>query len=204
MVSIVEFVLLAITSITAVIEPASTVAVYITLAEDLSESERRRIVRQSISVSFWVLVFFALTGQLLFLIFNITIAAFQIAGGVLLVSVAFRMLHPKKGEYSEAERENIAIVPLAFPLTAGPGTITTVILLTSQAETLVHTFMVFVGIAVGIFVLYLGMRYASKISELVSDEGLRAINQLMAIIVLAIAVQFIINGISAAIPQVLE
>jgi len=148
-------------------------------------------------------MFFALTGQLLFSIFNITIAAFQIAGGILLISVALHMLNPKKGEYSQEARENIAIVPLAFPLTAGPGTITTVILLTSQAETLLHTLLVFVGIAVGIFVLYLGMRYSAKISLLISDEGLRAVNQLMAIIVLSIAVQFVINGVVAAIPQVL-
>jgi multiple antibiotic resistance protein len=203
MVSPLEFTVLAITSITAVMEPASTIAVYITLAKDLSETERRRIVKQSMNISFWILMFFALTGQLLFSIFNITIAAFQIAGGILLISVALHMLNPKKGEYSQEERENIAIVPLAFPLTAGPGTITTVILLTSQAETLLHTLLVFVGIGVGIFVLYLGMRYSAKISLLISDEGLRAVNQLMAIIVLSIAVQFVINGVAAAIPQVL-
>ena len=148
-------------------------------------------------------MFSALTGQLLFSIFNITITAFQIAGGILLVSAAIRMLHPKGKEYS-AERENIAIVPLAFPLTAGPGTITTVILLSSEAETLLHTFLVFVGIAVEILVLYLGMRYASKISKLVSDEGLRAVNQLMAIIVLAIAIQFVMNGITVAISQIFQ
>jgi len=198
MFGVVEFALLVIASITAVIEPASTIAVYITLARDLSESERRRIVRRSIIVSFWVLAFFALTGQLLFSIFNITIAAFQIAGGILLVFVALRMLHSKRGEYSEVEREDISIVPLAFPLTAGPGSITTVILLTSQARTLLHAFLVFVGIAVGIFVLYLGLRYASKVSKLISDEGLYVVNQLLAIIVLSIAVQFVINGISAA------
>ena len=200
MVDIVEFTLLAITSITAVIQPASTVAFYIALTRDLRESERRRIVRRSISISFSVLVFFALTGQLLFLIFNITIAAFQIAGGILLVFIALRMLYPKKGEYAGAERVDISIVPLAFPLTAGPGSITTVILLASQAGTILHTFLVFVGIAVGIFVLYLGMRYATKISKLISDEGLRVVNQLFAIIVLSIGVQFVINGIFAAFP----
>lgn len=200
MIGIVEFALLAITSIITVIQPASTIAVYITLARDLGESERRRIVRRSIIGSFCVLAFFALTGQLLFSIFNITIAAFQIAGGILLVSVALRMLHPKKREYSEAEREDISIVPLAFPLTAGPGSITTVILLTSQAGTPLHAFVVFAGIAVGIFVLYLGLRYASKISKFISDEGLYVVNQLLAIIVLSIAVQFVINGISATFP----
>lgn len=201
MVGLVEFVFLAITSVVAVMQPASTIVVYITLAKDLTEGERCQVVRKSMGVSFWVLVFFALTGQLLFWFFNITIAAFQIAGGILLVSVALRMLHPKEREYSEAERENIAIVPLAFPLSAGPGTITTVILLSSQAETLFHTFLVIVAIAVGILVSYLGMRYASRISSLVSDEGLRIINQLLAIIVLSIAVQFVINGVAGSIAQ---
>lgn len=201
MVGLIEFVFLAITSVVAVMQPASTIVVYITLAKDLTEGERCQVVRKSMGVSFWVLVFFALTGQLLFWFFNITIAAFQIAGGILLVSVALRMLHPKEREYSEAERENIAIVPLAFPLSAGPGTITTVILLSSQAETLFHTFLVIVAIAVGILVSYLGMRYASRISSLVSDEGLRIINQLLAIIVLSIAVQFVINGVAGSIAQ---
>jgi len=65
----IEFALLAITSITAVMEPASTVAVYITLSRDLNESERHQIVKKSMNVSFWILAFFALTGQLLFLDF---------------------------------------------------------------------------------------------------------------------------------------
>ncbi|MFP3984442.1 MAG: MarC family protein [Candidatus Bathyarchaeia archaeon] len=204
MISELEFVILAITSITAVVQPTSTIAVYITLTRDLTESERRQIVKRSMSVAFGVLVFFAITGQLLFSIFNITIAAFQIAGGILLASVALRMLHTRRGEYSQAELKNIAIVPLAFPLTSGPGSITIVILLVSQAETLLYTFFVFVGIAVGISVAYLSMRYSSKISQFISDEGLRVVNQLMAIIVLSIAVQFVINGIAAAIPQIVQ
>jgi len=67
-----------------------------------------------------------------------------------------------------------------------------------------HVLLVFVGIGVGILVSYLGMRYATRISSYVSDEGLRVVNQLMAIIVLSIAVQFVINGITNAIPQIFE
>lgn len=96
MTGLVELALLATTSITAVMEPASTISVYITLSSDLSESERGQIIKKSMNVSFWVLAFFALTGQLFFLIFNITIAAFQIAGGILLVFVALRMLSSKR------------------------------------------------------------------------------------------------------------
>ena len=107
--------------------------------------------------------FFAFTGQLVFLIFNITLAAFKIAGGILLVTTAFAMLNPKRKEISREELENISIVPLVFPLTAGPGTITTVILLVSEANSLLAASLVFVGIFAGVAVSYLGMKYAPKI-----------------------------------------
>jgi multiple antibiotic resistance protein len=204
MIGIPEFAVLAITSVVAVMEPPSTIAVYLTLTKDMNEGQRRPIVAKSMQISFLVLLFFALTGQLLFLIFNITIASFRIAGGILLVTVAFKMLNPKKGEYSQEELEDIAVVPLAFPLTAGPGTITTVILLVSEANDLVQGSLVLVAIAVGIAISYVGMKYASKISGFIGGEGLRVITKLMSIIVLAIAVQFVISGITEAIPQILS
>jgi multiple antibiotic resistance protein len=204
MIGIPEFVVLAITSVIAVMEPPSTIAVYLTLTKDMNESQRRPIIAKSMQVSFLVLLFFALTGQLLFSVFNITIASFRIAGGILLVTVAFKMLNPKKGEYSEEELEDIAVVPLAFPLTAGPGTITTVILLVSEANDLVQVFLVILAIVVGIAISYVGMKYASKISGFIGGEGLRVITKLMAIIVLAIAVQFVISGMTEAIPQILS
>ncbi len=204
MIGIPEFVVLAVTSIIAVLEPTSTIAIYLTLTKDMKESQRRRIIAKSMQISLLVLLFFALTGQFLFSIFNITIASFRIAGGILLVTVAFRMLNPRKGEYSQEELEDIAVVPLAFPLTAGPGTITTVILLVSEADGLLQGSLVLVAIAVGIVVSYVGMRYASKISEFIGSEGLRVVTKLMAIIVLAIAVQFVISGITEAIPQILS
>jgi len=204
MIGIPEFAVLAITSVVAVMEPPSTIAVYLTLTKDMNESHRRPIIVKSMQVSFLVLLFFALTGQLLFSVFNITIASFRIAGGILLVTVAFKMLNPKKGEYSEEELEDIAVVPLAFPLTAGPGTITTVILLVSEANDLVQVFLVILAIVVGIAISYVGMKYASKISGFIGGEGLRVITKLMAIIVLAIAVQFVISGMTEAIPQILS
>jgi multiple antibiotic resistance protein len=103
------------------------------------------------------LAFFALTGHLLFSIFNITVAAFKIAGGVLLVDVALKMLNPRKGEYSNKELDDVAIVPLAFPFTAGPGTIATVMLLVSEAKSYFNTSLVSVGIFAGIVLSYAGM-----------------------------------------------
>jgi multiple antibiotic resistance protein len=199
---LVEFALIAISSIVAVMEPFSTLSVYFALTKDMDSERKRRTIARSIRISFLVLVFFGLTGQLLFNVFNITIAAFQIAGGILLISVALRMLNPEKNASSPSNREDIAIVPLAFPLTAGPGTITAVILLVSKAQNILESSFVFVAVFVGVLVTYIGMRYSSRLFMLLGDEGLRVMTALMAIIVLAIAVQFIIDGAAGAITQI--
>jgi multiple antibiotic resistance protein len=201
---LVEFALLAISSIVAVMEPFSTIAVYATLTRNMSSDKKRSTIVRSMRISSVVLVFFALTGHLVFQVFNITIAAFQIAGGILLVAVALRMLNPEENGSSADGTEDIAIVPLAFPLTAGPGTITAVILLVSQADNILESSFVFVGIFVGILISFVGMKYAASLFKLLGDEGLRVVTSLMAIIVLAIAVQFVINGVAAALTQTLN
>ena len=147
-------------------------------------------------ISFLVLIFFAIAGQLVFTFFSITISAFQIAGGILLVDVALRMLHPRKDEYSTEQLEDIAVVPLAFPLTAGPGSITTVMLLMSQANGPLEWSCVFLAIIISVLLSYVGMTYADKLVSRLGTEGLHVVTKIMAIIVLAIAVQFLINGIT--------
>lgn len=200
--AILDFALVAVGSIVAVMEPFSTVAVYGTLTKGMALEERRKTVARFTRVSFLVLAFFTLTGHLLFQVFNITIAAFQIAGGILLVAVALQMLNLGKAAPAKDSSEDIAIIPLTFPLTAGPGTITAVILLTSRAENIFESVFVFVGIFAGILITYVGMRYSSRLFKLLGDEGLRVVTALMSIIVLAIAVQFVIEGIASAIPQI--
>ena len=197
------FSLVAVASITAVMNPASTIAVYTALTDGMGRNERMKVIQTSIKIAFIVLAFFALTGQLIFSIFNITIPAFQIAGGILLVSVATSMLSSRGEAYSGADLENIAIVPLAFPLSCGPGTITTVILLASGPEGIWSIIAVFLGIIVGLAISYVGMLYGPRIFALIGEGGLRVVPKLMAIIVLAIAIQFIINGTAAAVPQLL-
>lgn len=199
---IIEFALIAVTSIVAIMEPFSTIAVYITLTRNMEQRKQRKIAAKSMKISFLALIFFALTGHLLFLVFNITDYAFKIAGGILLIAVSLRMLYPGKGEYSTDEREDVAIVPLAFPLTAGPGTITTVMLLVSEANNFLEASFVFVGITIGILISYVGMIYSSKLFKLLGEDGLRVVTALMSILILAIAIQFIINGAAEAVSQI--
>jgi multiple antibiotic resistance protein len=193
---VLSFALLAIASVVAVVEPGSNIAIYLSLTEDMNREEKQRIVGKAMKISFLVLAFFAIAGQLVFSFFNITISAFQIAGGVLLVDVALRMLHPRKDEYTQGELEDVAVVPLAFPLTAGPGSITTVMLLMSQANGLVEWPFVFVAILVSVSLSYIGMTYADRLVGRLGSESLHVVTKIMAIVVLAIAVQFLINGVT--------
>ena len=204
----IEFATVAILSIVAVMNPLSTIAIFTTLTGDRgpqkhSSEKHRKIAGKAMKIAFVVLVFFALTGQLLFQVFSLQVYAFQIAGGILLVTIALKMLSEKNG-FSSDEREDITIIPLVFPLTAGPGTITTVILLFSQAIDFFEAIFVFIGIAIGIVLSYLGMKYAYRIFKVLGVEGLRVVTALMAIIVLAIAIQFIIVGIIDVIPYILS
>ena len=119
-----------------------------------------------------------------------------------MIILSLGMLTPKRTEYKPEDYEDYAIVPLAFPLTAGPGTITTVILLASEVPNPSFGVFVITGIMVGIVISYYGMKYSSRVTKLLPDGGLRVITKLIAIIVLALAVQFIINGIIDTVPLI--
>ena len=114
------------------------------------------------------------------------------------------MLAPKPIEYSSDDLENISIVPLSFPLTCGAGTITTVILLMSEATGILQSFFVILSIVTAIVVSYLMMTYSTVLFAFIGRHEQKIIPKLMAVFVLAIAVQFIINGISEAMPQILS
>lgn len=199
--STIDFAIVAISSIVAVMNPLSTTAVFISLTEGKNPENNRKMAAKATRLGFVILAFFALTGTLLFQIFSLEVYAFQIAGGILLVSIALRMLSDKNGFSSDDSHEDISVIPLTFPLTAGPGTIMTVILLFSQAVTVFEAVFVFVAIGIGVVLSYLGMSHAHRLFKLFGKDGIRVVTALMAIIVLAIAIQFVIAGIIAVIPS---
>ncbi len=198
-----EFGLVAFTSIIAIMNPISTVAVFSSLTSDLTDEEQKTIIRSGMRISLLVLFFFAFSGQILFYILGLTIPAFKIAGGVLILNVAIGMMRPKKEKYTLEELENIAIVPIAFPLTCGAGTITAVILLSSEAVGILQNGMVYLAILISVGITYFGLREAPRILSVVGEPEIRVVMKLLSIFVLAIGVQFLINGIGEALPQIL-
>ena len=198
MLAIIEFAVLAISSIVAVMNPLSTTAIFLTLTNVEKSEENRKTAAKAAKLGGVLLAFFAITGTIIFQLFSIELFSFQIAGGVLLVTIALKMLSEKKG-YSSENREDISIIPLTFPLTAGPGTILTVILIFSQATTYFEMIFVFVAIAIGVLLSYEGMIHAHQLLKHFGKEGVQVVSSLMAIIVLAMAIQFIIGGIFKAV-----
>jgi multiple antibiotic resistance protein len=195
----VEFLLEAPASIVAIRNPISTAAVYSVLTEKADPPQRKK----SRPDRHGGIPRGALTGQFLFTILGHTLPAFKIAGGILLVSFATGMLSVKREHYSPEELENIAIVPLAFPLTCGAGTPTTVILIASEAEGLFQNAMVMLAILVAIALFFLALTDSDCLFRFIGEHELRILTKFLAIFMLAIAIQFMIGGLSGAMPEIL-
>jgi multiple antibiotic resistance protein len=150
-----------------------------------------------------VLVFFALFGHLVFRVFGISLGAFRVAGGILLLITALDMLRAETSktktspaETSEAvEKDDIAIVPLAMPMLAGPGAIATVMVLIAQGgDALPATLAVVLAIALTFLGTYLVLRGATVVQRVLRRSGVAILQRVMGLILAAIAVQFMADG----------
>jgi len=210
-----EFIAGAIIAILVISNPVSTSAIFISLTQGNSHDERMVIVRRSIRYSIGIMVFFSLTGFLIFKLFGFSIGAFRIAGGVLLFSTAVSMLEPRSTERAvKYTSGDIALIPLSIPFTTGPGTIVTIVIWMTEAQNIIWNDDVFtgilavlgvyIGIGVTLVVSYFMMARSEKIDARLGEGGRRVITRLMGLLVMAIAVQFFINGIKDIIPDFVE
>ncbi len=173
-------------------------------AHDLPK-RRKQIINQAVLVAAVVILFMGVVGRVILNYLGITLPAFTIAGGVLLFLIAIDMLFArptgaKRTEDEEREaalNENPAVFPLAVPMMAGPGTIATVLLLVnlSRGDRLDYA-VVALAYAVALFVTWLCMRGASLLIRVIGTTGIHVVSRLLGIILAALAVQFVINGLA--------
>jgi len=209
---ILSFAVVAIPSLLVIINPLMVTSVFITLTGSYPPEGRSRIARRTSIIAFAVLLAFAISGSLLFKFFSITIGAFQIAGGIILFSVALGMLHaqPPRMKHTPEElaeamsREDIAVVPLAIPMTSGPGAITTVIVLSSEARSAPSMIVLFVALVISIVTLWVMLRNAARVGRFLGPSGLNITTRLMGLILATVAVQFVIQGIESVLPEILS
>ena len=189
-----------------VIDPIGLIPIFITIAGSHSGDEQTQIARRAIFVAGGILLIFNLTGDLLLRYLGISLEAFQIAGGFLLFKIAFDMVfvHREREtpeEEREAElREDISIFPLAIPLIAGPGTLASVIILTSEAVSYDFSFLTVLAIAsVVLLITYILLCLSRYLSQILGKTGINVVTRIFGILLSALAVQYVADGIQQII-----
>ncbi len=200
-----DFAILSFGSIFVIVDPIATIPTFLAMTETNSLEERIRMARLASIITFFVLFVFSFAGRLVLGAFGITMPAFEIAGGVVLMKIALDMLQArrtliKETPEEEAEgvsKEDIAVTPLAVPMLAGPGAITTVVLLASQAPGFLHRFILMANIFLVALISFFVLRLAAHRPLGFSGITLKIITRLMGLLLSAVAVQFILNGLQA-------
>jgi len=195
----------AMASIFAIVDPLGVVPFFSVLTEDMTPVQKQQIVSKACLTATITLGMFAIFGQWIFAAFGFTIPAFKIAGGILLFGVAFEMLHGERSRsrLTDKEREEtleradeVAVVPLGIPLLAGPGAITTVMIyMTHPVADPADKLFIFAGILVSTLAAFFLLHNADRIFRRLGRTGTRAVGRVMGLLLAAVAVQFIIDGV---------
>ena len=195
-------------SIFSIVNPFSAIPTFVSLTGDASKAVRRSMITQASVAVFAILCVSYVAGQALLAFFSIRIASLRVAGGVLIFSMAWSMLHaristakqtPEEAEES-GQRETAAIVPLAMPLLAGPGAISLMIIEASRGGGLVHNVgVVAVALALSLSI-WLILQAAGPIARALGQTGMNVASRFMGLILAAIAVEFIASGLAEIFP----
>ncbi len=196
------FALLCFTSLLAILNPLSAVPLYLALTEGHTPAARRHTVHQAIPSAFVVLLVFAFVGGTIFQLFGITIDAFRIAGGILFFGIGLDMLQAKRSRVKTTEEEEreastrpvVGVTPLGIPMLSGPGAITTVMVLMTQATTFSRVIVVFGAIVAVLLVAWIVLASAPTLIGHFGQTGLNVMTRIMGLLVTVIGVQFIIDG----------
>jgi len=200
----VRFVATAFATAITIIDPIGMIPMTLGATARVSPKRRNQIIDQAVLVAAGIILFMGIVGRALLDYLGITLPAFMIAGGILLFLIAIDMLfaRPTGAKRTEAEEreaaagENPAVFPLAVPMIAGPGTIATVLLLVNLSHgDRLDLAVVSVAYAVALLATWLCMRASTLLLRVISNTGIHVTSRLLGIILAALAVQFVINGL---------
>ena len=181
-----------------IVDPFGNIPIFIGLTEKMTETQKRKVFNTACLVGFILLLVFAFTGLEIFSIFGVSIFSFEIAGGVLLLIIAIRILISGSIQESVESPESIGAVPIAIPLLVGPGAITTTIFNLQTYEVYVTVLAVMFVIGITWFIL----RYLNTIYKFLGKTGSIVIARVMSLLIAAIAVQYILVGVTRFLPTI--
>ena len=195
--------LLVFTSVLFIVDPFAVIPSFLAMTERDTPAMRRVLARRGAWTCAITLTVFALGGSLIFKLFGITIGAFKIAGGVLIGLNALDMVQARRSSQRETPaekaegtaKEDIGILPLGVPMLAGPGAISTVMVLALGSKSWLTTTALYVSIALTAAISFVTLSAASMLERRLGQTGMRILTRLMGLVLCAIAVQFILDGI---------
>jgi multiple antibiotic resistance protein len=196
-------------SLIAIVNPIGAMPIFIDLIADMKDELRYRIINVvAITVGFILLVslFF---GEFILEFFGISVHSFRVGSGILIMLMAISMMHAKMSPISQTkeeadesrDKESVAVVPLSIPLLAGPGAISTVIIDAHRASGIAHYAIVAMEIGFLSTILWIVLRMSPFISKHISATGINIFTRIMGLILSAIAVEFIANGLKGLFPS---
>jgi multiple antibiotic resistance protein len=194
---------LVFTSILFIVDPLIVIPSFLAMTQRDSVEMKRTHARRGAWTVAITLSLFAAAGGIIFTLFGITIGAFKIAGGVLLGLNALDMVQARRSQQRETpaetaegmEKSDIGIMPLGVPMLAGPGAISTVMVHSAGATTLIATAALYLSIALTAWLSYLTLASATRVERRLGQTGMRILTRLMGLVLCAIAVQFVVDGI---------
>jgi multiple antibiotic resistance protein len=203
---IVRFSLLALSSIFFLVDPFAAIPSFLAITESADPPRRKRMARKAALTCFIVLTSFAVGGQFIFQIFGITVPAFEVAGGLILLLIGLDMLEARRSPTQEtvgdaeeaAAKEDAGIVPLGVPMLAGAGAISTVMVLVGQVPTFWCWEMAAIlgAITFTSLVSFWVLGAAGHVRDVMGETGIRILVRIMGLLLVALAMQLFINGLT--------
>jgi multiple antibiotic resistance protein len=198
----VRFSLLALSSIFFLVDPFAALPTFLAVTAGQDSAKRVKTARKASLTAFVVLSTFALAGTYIFKLFGISLPAFEIAGGIILLLIGLDMLEAKRSATQEtggeteaaAAKDDAGIVPMGIPMLAGPGAITSVMVLVGQAQSKWQMAAIFGAIAVTALICWLVLGSATRVATALGETGIRILIRVMGLLLVALAVQYFVNG----------
>ncbi|BAU85872.1 MarC family protein [Streptomyces laurentii] len=182
-----------------IMDPPGITPIFLALTSGRATKVQRRMAWQAVAVAFGVISVFGVLGQQILAYLHVSVPALMIAGGLLLLLIALDLLTGKTDEPKQTKDVNVALVPLGMPLLAGPGAIVSVILAVQNADGFGQQISVWSAIVAMHVVLWVTMRYSLLIIRVIKDGGVVLVTRLAGMMLSAIAVQQIVNGVTQII-----
>ena len=196
----------ALASFLVIIDPPGCAPIFASLTTGTSAAHRRKMAIRSALIAWCILLFFALLGEALLSTLGITLAAFRLAGGIMLFIIALEMVFEKRTQRREERAqqveaaEDISVFPMAIPMIAGPGSIATAMLLTSRAQGLAESLVVLGAMTLVILITLAALLAAGPIMRLVGAKLEAMITRILGVILAALAAQFVVDGLLQSFP----